>query len=318
MARSAHLKWFGNKLRRRSRQMLCRRFYRERDHDIANAALLAGTARCGSTWVADLVRSQTRCRIMFEPFDNRQIADIRQYHYIPYLRPENEYPEMYDYCRKIFSGEIRHPWIDREVAHFRPRGRLVKAVRANLMFGWIAAHFPEIPRVLIIRHPCAVVLSRMRAGWEAQFDLQSLLAQKELRRDFLDTRLGDLSRWSSIEAQHALVWCISYLVPLKQLAAEDLNLIFYEDLVTRPEEALPRLFRLLGREYRPEVLRVLHRPSTTAAPESAVLTGESMIDSWRHRLSLTQIHNVLEVVAKFGLDGLYGEDGMPVKELVNG
>lgn len=304
-------KWLLNKVRRRSRQLVCRKFFKETDLGLENTVIISGTARCGSTWIAEVLAAQLHRRIVFEPFDNRQLKEIAHYPYLPYLRPEDEHPDFHAFSRQVFSGRMRHPWLDREVNYLRPSGRVIKAVRANLIQGWLENHFPTIPRALIIRHPCAVVHSRMRAGWDAEEDLKALLNQPLLREDFLDDHLNFIQRQTSPEARHALIWCIQYYMPFQQLSPEKLNLFYYEHLLDNPREAFPRLMKNLKLEAPGKLQYNFQRPSTTTAAGSALFQTGKMLTYWQEALSSAQIDNILTVVAHFNLDRLYNSEGLP-------
>jgi hypothetical protein len=123
--------------------------------------------------------------MMFEPFHPGLVRDYREFNYFQYVRPNAEHPQLKAYCERVFTGGIRHAWIDREVAHLRPRFRLIKEIRANLFLKWAKNQYPTLPFVFVIRHPCAVVLSRMQLNWATDEDIRPFLAQTELIDDFL-------------------------------------------------------------------------------------------------------------------------------------
>lgn len=50
---------------------------------------------------------------------------------------------------------------------------------------WLRIRFPKVPLLFILRHPCAVVLSRKELGWPADSDLEPFLQQESLIEDFL-------------------------------------------------------------------------------------------------------------------------------------
>ena len=50
---------------------------------------------------------------MFEPFHPQKVDAYRHFNYFQYMRPEAENPALRNYCEKIFTGHIRHGWVDR-------------------------------------------------------------------------------------------------------------------------------------------------------------------------------------------------------------
>jgi hypothetical protein len=310
--RWSSLGWRYFKLRRRLVRAVYSRLYRDNHRDTRNCMLVAGMGRSGTTWLAEIVASQVPCRIMFEPFNPTTIRAFRRFHYFHYMRPSEEDNQLQSYCQTIFTGAIRHPWIDSEVAQLRPNCRLVKEVRANLFLKWIRDRFPEIPLVFVLRHPCAVAVSRMQLGWTPDPDLEPFLSQPNLVSDFLAEKLDIICRATTDEEKHAIVWCISNLVPLRQFTGGALDVIFYERMCLEPEVQLPRLFRIVGQTYRESAFVKAGEPSRTVTRSSAVLTGKDRVAQWKNLLSHAQIRNILRVVESFGLDYLYGDSPEPL------
>jgi hypothetical protein len=290
---------------------VCRTLYQDRNRDTRRSMIVAGTGRSGTTWVAKIISSQLACRVMFEPFHARYVPDFHPFHYFHYLQPDCEEPQLYAFCRRVLSGDIHHPWIDREVATLWPQVRLIKEIRANLFLKWINQHFPEVPILFVIRHPCAVVLSRMQLGWADDDDIAPFLAQNRLVADFLKDKIELVQDARTAAQKHALVWCISNLVPLQQFARQDWHVIFYENLIVQPEVEIPQLFQAVGQTYKQSVFTTLARPSSTVTVDSAVMHGHDKVSQWQKKLTTRQIDDILAIVAAFGLDYLYGENILP-------
>jgi hypothetical protein len=166
-----------------------------------------------------------------------------------------------------------------------------------------------MPIGLVLRHPCAVAASFVRQGWRG--DVESLLAQKPLVRDFLGPHVDELGRLRDRFERAVALWCIETLVPLRQLQPGGVHVCFYENLVREPEREFGRLFAFLGRDDVAPALARLERPSLTTRRESATATRQEHVEGWRTRLSEDQIRRALAIVKGFGLDALYGEDPLP-------
>jgi hypothetical protein len=274
--------------------------------------IIAGTARSGTTWLGEIIASQVNCRMMFEPFQPNKVRAYRQFRYFQYLRPGQDDPAMADFCTTVFTGRIRNWWMDQEVTHLRPQFRLVKEIRANLLLGWIARRFPEIPLLFIVRHPCAVVQSRLQLDWATDTDIASFLEQPALVEDYLADHL-DLVRATRTDAgKHALIWCISNLVPLRQFAAGGLPVVFYEDLVDQPAVEVPRVFQALRQPYDASVFDSLVMPSASTRGRSSDVASAERTAGWRRRLTTAQVDEVLAIVEAFGLGHLYGASAVPL------
>ncbi|HEU5304986.1 MAG TPA: sulfotransferase [Gemmatimonadales bacterium] len=307
--------WLRLHLWNRAVHAVCGRLYRDANRDPGRSLMVAGTARSGTTWLAEVIASQTKSRIMFEPFHSRLVPAFRAFRYFQYMRPEEPDDELLDYCRQVFTGAIRDRWIDREVEHLRPTNRVIKEIRANLFLKWIRVRFPEMPLVVIVRHPCAVVWSRLQLGWATDGDIEPLLDQSKLVQDFLEDRLDLIRSARTPEEKHAVIWCVSYLVPLTQLAPQDATVVSYERLRTEPSIEVPGLFRAIGLSFRASLFDRLDRPSKTTVAASPVMGGGSSVGRWARELSPAQVRRILAVVEGFGMGSLYGDSLVPIGSL---
>lgn len=310
-----YLRWLQRQAGGRIRRTIIGRLYRDRFPDYSRTAFVAGMARSGTTWLGNIVSSQGRNRILFEPFNPYPVGALKTSVYIRYHRPNDQDATLLDYCEQLFSGRIRNSWIDQQVEHIYPEYRVVKAVRANLMLKWLCCNFPQLPIVLIIRHPCAVVSSWLKLGWTAERDWNGFLSQPDLVHDFLAERSALVEQLVWPEERIAATWCINHLVPFKQLDAGDVYIVFYENLVMQPELEVPRLFSALRRPYRDSVFRAWREPSLTSRWPSAAAAGNQSLARWEESLSRAQIERTQNVVAGFGLAHLYGENSTPRREL---
>jgi hypothetical protein len=302
------LQWSHLRLRKWLVHPVCRALYRDTCPDIGRSIVVAGTGRSGTTWLSKIIGSQLSCRVMFEPFHARYVPEFEGFQYFQYMRPEADDERLHTYCQRVLSGRIRNRWIDREVDVIRPQFRIVKEIRMNLFLKWFSLRFPEVPLLFVIRHPCAVVLSRMQWGWDSTSDLASFMAQPALLEDYLADKLEVIEGARTEEQKHALVWCISNLVPLRQFAGSELPVFLYERMVDRPEREVPRLFNSIGQDYAPSVFKALRRPSSSTPADSAVMHGRPSASSWKSKLSRRKIDEILAVVDAFGLRYLYADD----------
>jgi hypothetical protein len=277
------------------------RIYQDNVGGVEKSVFVVGSARSGTTWLANLIASQLNSRLMFEPFNPDLVPEYRQFNYFQYMRPDDANQELYDYCHKIFTGNIRNPWIDREIQQVFPQGRVIKCIRSSLMLRWLDIQFPEVRKFYIIRHPCAVVQSRMNLGWATDDDIRHFLNQPKLIDDYLKEKLEIIAGARQVEQKHAIIWCITNLVPIHQFQSSNLNLIVYEKLVEKPESELSRIFSVLGVSDQLDVINKVNQPSSTTTRRSAVLSGNQSISQWKHELSTRQIDSILHIVNEFHL-----------------
>jgi hypothetical protein len=276
--------------------------------------IIAGVGRSGTTWLANIIASQLPCRIMWEPFNPHAVEAFSQLNDFQYRRTADPAPDLYAYAETVLKGSVRHKWIDREIGRIFMEYRIIKEIRANLFLNWLHSRFPDVPLLFIVRHPCAVVLSRMEANWGAGEDLDALLSQTELIDDFLYDKMDIISSARTIEAKHAVLWAIQHLVPIRQFHAGQLNTIFYENLCLQPEVEIPRIFQIIRHKYRDSVFKYVEIPSRTITRTSAPMTGDNKVTRWKKKLSQTQIRDILSVIRNFDLDYIYGDSFAPLAE----
>lgn len=271
---------------------------------------LAGSGRSGTTWVQELINHALDHRVIFEPFLGTVVPFCGHFERKQYLREADDSPAFLGPARMILSGEFRNEWTDqyndRPVYH----KRLIKDIRANLLLHWLRRHFPAVPIIFLMRHPCAVVSSQLRGRWGLR--AADLLRQPQLVDDFLAPFAG-LIRCARDDFDNLLlVWCVENYIPLQQFRRGEIFLLFYEELVRHPEREVERLFRFMKRPVEPGAFEQLRRPSAQSRRWSAVVTGGDPLDSWRKHLGTHHVRRAVQLLRLFGLDKLYDEGSLPV------
>jgi hypothetical protein len=272
--------------------------------DHRNSVFLAGSGRSGTTWVAGIINHRKRYRLVFEPFHPGRVDLCEHFRRKQYLRPDDRREEYLGPAREILAGRIRDPWTDRFNTRLVARRRLIKDIRANLLLGWMRANFPEVPVVLLLRHPCAVAASRLALGWKD--NLWETMDQEDLVEDFLLPMEDGIRASRGAFERHVYSWCIENYVPLRQFGPGEIHLAFYENFLSCPEDEIRRLFAFLREDFDGRVFRALRRPSPLSRK------GESpSTEAWRHHVTDAQLERSAEILGLFGLDRVYGEGAMP-------
>lgn len=122
--------------------------------------------------------------MIFEPFYpvyGNSFFDLNKTSYMP---QDYEDGEFYKKVSLIMSGRIKNRWVDNANQFINPKGRVVKSIRANLFLKWIKLKIPHIPIVYIIRHPCAVVSSRIKLNWSGE-ELSIRKSDEKLINEYL-------------------------------------------------------------------------------------------------------------------------------------
>jgi hypothetical protein len=253
---------------------------------------IAGSPRSGTTWIQELINYRQDHRLIFEPFWGKKVPPCGCFRDWQYLRASTDDPMLLRVAQSVISGELRNEWIDQFNTDRVYHKRLIKDVRANLMLPWLHARFPEMPIVLVLRHPFAVDL--------VSDHLAPLRSEIELCTDDFERNI--------------LLWCIENSVPLKSLASDAISVVFYERLLLEPERECRRLFDRIGYEYREEILQHFNHPSQLSVYDSAIKTGADPITDWHTRAEERQVLRMLELLRLFGLEKVYGEAAIPLAD----
>jgi len=278
--------------------------------DHRDTIFLAGSGRGGTTWVAEMINYDNAYRFIFEPFNPRAMPLCSAFANRQYLRPGDARPEFVDAARAIVTGRFRNGWADYYNHRLVSTKRLIKDIRAHLCLRWLFELFPGMPIVLMLRHPCAVAASRLRYGWT--HDLDALLAQPQLVEDHLSPLRTRIEQLTDPFEMHVAQWCIENYVPLRQFAAGEIHLAFYEDFRSDPRKEIARLFAFIGRELSEHVFSRLARPSSMAWESAAGLAlGGARSDGWKKFVSDDEAKRGIEILRMFDLDRLYTADAEP-------
>ncbi len=269
----------------------------------SEAIVVAGVGRSGSTWLADLLSAAPGVQEIFEPLHPEQSARYRAYlglqagnpqqYKRPYLPPNRAWPQWDALLEQALSGRLRSYRSDYHRTSFWPRRFVVKMIRANMMLGYLYDRFqPQI--VFLTRHPCAVVLSRLRRvrqPWYA--DTASLLADEALVADFLQPWVAEIEQERDLLGAHAVWWAVENAVARRDLATRPHEFVFYEHLCLRPEEELGRLYAALDLGDVRVAQSLLRQPSRVTG-ESIEEDVRAWLGHWQKALSDEEQRRILQ------------------------
>ena len=302
----------------------------DRSADAAQTVFLSSGARTGSTWISEIINFENDYRFLFEPFSlvvplrpswaPRLEPDDR----LRYIRPECDDRDLIEQAARVVSGRFRHPEVDQynynaRVAFDR---RLVKETKSNLFLKWLHRHFPEMKLLLLMRHPIPTVLSRLhdvadidRSRRDAEY--RSLMfGQPELVEDHLAPFRDVLEAATTVVEQRLAVWCVQNYVPLRQFAAGEIHIMFYETMCVDPAAELRRLYVYLGQDLDEKKLaraqRRLRQPSSTIHRDVKTFPdGWDVVSRWQKEATSDDVAAALRMLGAFGLDTIYGAGPMP-------
>lgn len=288
------------------------------DAQPSSAIHLAGSNRSGTTWVSEVLNHDGSLRAMFEPFHVANVPYTRVFpgRPRPYIRPGTDEPACRAMAHRILNGQVRHPWVDRYNTQRFPRRRLIKSIHANMLLKWLRVEFPETPTLFLLRHPCAVAYSVRELRFSVvNEDLTQYFDNEALMADHLEPFRGLIRDTTDEFARLVLYWCLENYVPLRALGPDDAKILFYEELVTAPEDHVRPILKWARRPHSDEVLRAMSKPSVTSwGDHSSMRNGRNPIQNWRDHLTPAEIRTAVEILRATGMDVLYDDGPMPHPE----
>lgn len=280
-----------------------------RDYDPHDSIVVCGGPRSGTTWLAQTIASIPRSAVLFEPLHPRRVPAVREagFGWRTYERPGTEWPQGRRLLEDAFRGRILNDWTASLVKRpARVRTWIVKCIRANRLLPWMSGWMQPRARLLVVRHPCAVVSSQIASHW----DPPDVSIQPQLLEDYPQIR-SVMEACETPEEQRALDWAVNTLVPLAHGSIRQWLTVPYEHLV-RGTSAFESIFARWGREIPAELGARFGAWSHTSRrrderPDRRTTTG------WTTHLSREQVSRILGVTRALGLD-FYGEDPEPDDE----
>lgn len=284
-----------------------------------DAILLLGMGRSGTTWVANIINHDKSYRVLFEPFFPSLVEAAKDFEYIQYMRLDDDDETLIPGARKILSGRVRSLWVDKENKGLLYRRRIIKDIRCNLMAGWLKKQAPDMPVILIIRHPLQVACSWRRLGWGkealgSRSDFEIIISQQKLLKDFPQIKeIADHIDKDSFLDKTVFLWGAFHLVPIEQLRKNQVYYLFYEHLLTNPEDECAKLFHYLRKSYNWEKVKksVALESRTNFLKRNISMEHDNLLGSWKTDLSTSEIRRANDILSMFGLDNVYDKDGLP-------
>ncbi|ATU08087.1 sulfotransferase [Methanohalophilus portucalensis] len=284
-----------------------------------NPWIISGSPRSGTTWLAEIIAaSYQNNRLIWEPFSNRnQKATEAGFNkrYLFYSKDEyNIERNKEKFIHKLLKGEMLNfftlgLWMyPTNIGSVLKKGKLIiKCVEGNGIVGYLHNKY-NIPKpVIIIRHPCAVIASQMRMGtWDDHPHIDPKLLQ-------VYPKIGELmNNANSLKEKLAITWAGDVLAA--KLFQNDVQVVYYEDLVLNGNIVLKEIFAEWGVEDVPEpCIKKLESMSKSSRYWSENNSGMAKLKSWTNYLSENDIKNIFKIIKFLDIKDYEENNYLPVK-----
>ena len=310
--------------------------------------IIAGSGRSATTWVLDAIANANNLRTIFEPLHPIGVPAAKPFAN-RYVRDDANEPEQKLFLDKVFSGMFKSLWANYRVRpdrlHFtycqsmslkhklgslksnykklaihycryhkvKSGNLIVKFIRANLMLGWLSRNY-SAKILFIVRHPCAVVHSKIRLGgpdWEHEALLQQYFQDKQLVEDYLHKYKDLLKRPLSPIAGHTAIWCIENALPIHNAGSRGLCVVFYEDLIVNSDAEWERIIESLDLKHVP-AKDILIEPSQQTSKETKnKLLDNTQVSGWMKSFNEEQLAEINKILKIFEVSIYNAFDPMP-------
>lgn len=310
-------------------------------------------ARSGTSWVGKMLDASGKTVYINEPLNVAHppgrspgvlSVDVRQrYPYITdaneseYVRPfERLFMLRYDVYSELRANHSVYDllragkyWSSFTRGRVRGRRPLVDDPYAVFAAPWLRRRFGALV-VAVVRHPAALVQSRMRLGWT--IDFRDLLHQPLLVQDWLNSFRDDMLAMTRVShdplAESALLWRMIYhAVDRFRQRLDGVIVIRHEDLASDPVGEYKRLFGHLKIPWTDRVHDAVvagsmspTRASRSHGSHPLTTLGRSISRSgfrplnskahavaWKHQLSRTQIDRIRRLTSDVA-DAFYTDE----------
>lgn len=289
------------------------------NHSRETSLCLFADPRSGSTWFTHLLRDIPGSMVIDEPLwrgyyktdgrmpDKRsgklkRLSSIGFYYYQP-IPEEDDWPEAKSFFSDLLDLKIIEPSIlqDIDIGNSRQPTRFIfKFNYGKLLFPWFIKNF-DIPSIILVRHPCAVVASQLEHFAFKGPLFNSEFIYPELRnRSFFDQYSDILKTIRTPEENLAAIWAMGYLHTVGHPHKTSNHLVVcYEALLTKAEDEWKKLSPLL-----PELPSALPRNFNYyhhSFHSEGIVKPDKQLSIWRNTMTSSQIEKVLSIVHRFGI-----------------
>ncbi len=282
--------------------------------------LIVGDGRSGTNWLIDLLNPDKRYRLIYEPFHGWEFR--------PKLPAQAEYPfpllhgaDLERQFRKAARGEF----ITRNVTIEFPRalyqGLMIKDINAQLVADELDAAVPGMQKILIMRHPFAVAVSKHKYRahhWPTEPDY---FLNGDARFSGLLAPQADIIRHVKQKADRHLqlicVWCVLHRVLFNARTIGDYQVVFYEQLAVDAMNECRRLYHGMQQHGRFEkqqglLQTIVAKRSRVTQEDNAIAASVAGRAAWQDTLDARLISEGVELLRAFGLEHIYADTHFPL------
>ncbi|MGI9201701.1 MAG: hypothetical protein ACR2QL_11620 [Woeseiaceae bacterium] len=284
--------------------------------------LVIGEGRSGTTWLANLLNFDNHYRMLFEPFQSENFR--------PPISYQSEYPfpdfdgsdVVARHIQKVIRGDFISGHANVQFPNVLYRGLLIKDISAQLIIDQLCDSAPSMRKIMIFRHPFAVAESKSKTfSWPT--DPSTFLSADNPRSTEIENKREIINKVTATGDPiliQILLWCLSTRYALSSRSFSSFALVFYEDLIARPEHELPRIFSKLNlfnrySENQQLIEEKLGHRSHVTFRNNAIEDSRKQQAAWHNKWDATTIDAGLQILEEFGFQEVYSDSFSPLLDV---
>ncbi len=302
--------------------------------------------RSGSTWLAELIKSQKGVKFAISPNKINLLENIDNYYqqinnrpyYVKLSKKEEEIIKNYIY--NTSSGKLiysrRYVDLFSKDHNFINNRTVYRLLRSNYLVNWYNKNF-DIHPIYLLRHPIAASLSREKIWkrspnpeyWKSNAEF--LLNSDYFVNNFLNKDLSDYLKKYLKDANNlekfVISWCLENLGLIKKIQTNTLEqgIIYlnYEDLLINPEKVINYLSQKLKLNEKEKILKKIKLPSSTVRYSSQKTKNKFaednydpsyLLQKWKDSIDRDAEKSIFEILNRFGINIYQKDKLMPAPE----
>ena len=267
--------------------------------------IIIGSARSGTSWLAETIAKQHRYRSLFEP--EHEFNTQKGHLLCDRLVNQKEGFEKGDaYLKRIFSNRVDSDWIaqnsnrkwKRHLWPIIPKKFVIKFVRCNLAAHYIQQEY-TIPVVHMLRNPYDVLHSQQRVKFPWLYDLNKFASDEnliEILQQEFNFQFKELTSYSDLE-KLTLRWCVENVIPIKVQQAESTNYrVLYYEALRKDLNVFLALCKDFDLTPLQNITEEYTKPSSKTHPKSALLQKDAASPKFTSE-ELRSINSILDTFA---------------------
>jgi hypothetical protein len=281
--------------------------------------ILCSEPRGGSTWLMEIFAKIPGSIINWEPLhaDNGVVPKEFRWGKMPNIPEDDSTGEYIQLMDDILSMRKISTWTIRFCSFtslIRGRQVITKFVRANRLLPWMTNHFNfRYKPVYLLRHPIPVCISKIK-NFQQGARLKPFQVPDCINNDIYKKHFEYLNSMETLLQRQIAVWCIRNAGIINHPSAGKKWVVaYYEDLVSDPENEIPKLFTKLNLDV-PKKLGQFHKASKSNYLNDFKEDSAEQLSKWKKEVNANEISKIEAIFNYFAIKIYSAYNVYPLKE----